>query len=102
MKKLTQTVLLSFHFLSMVVIAGIVYQVFGTSGIVNNVLSSFHIRPVNFVGDSSKWRAIYSGTGIWMGAGYGMIVYLAAMGDKMRALRCGLWTGPDGGNVSGM
>ncbi len=79
MKKLTQTVLYLPHFLSMVVIAGIVYQVFGTSGIVNNVLSSFHIGPVNFVGDSSKWRAIYWGTGIWMGAGYGMIVYLAAM-----------------------
>ena len=79
MKKLTQTVLYLPHFLSMVVIAGIVYQVFGTSGIVNNVVSSFHIGPVNFVGDSSKWRAIYWGTGIWMGAGYGMIVYLAAM-----------------------
>ena len=79
MKKLTQTVLYLPHFLSMVVIAGIVYQVFGTSGIVNNVLSSFHRGPVNFVGDSSKWRAIYWGTGIWMGAGYGMIVYLAAM-----------------------
>ena len=79
MKKLTQTVLYLPHFLSMVVIAGIVYQVFGTSGIVNTVLSSFHIGPVNFVGDSSKWRAIYWGTGIWMGAGYGMIVYLAAM-----------------------
>ena len=79
MKKLTQTVLYLPHFLSMVVIAGIVYQVFGTSGIVHNVLSSFHIGPVNFVGDSSKWRAIYWGTGIWMGAGYGMIVYLAAM-----------------------
>ena len=79
MKKLTQTVLYLPHFLSMVVIAGIVYQVFGTSGIVNNVLSSFHIGPVNFVGDSSKWRAIYWGTGIWMGAKYGMIVYLAAM-----------------------
>ena len=39
MKKLTQTVLYLPHFLSMVVIAGIVYQVFGTSGIVNNVLS---------------------------------------------------------------
>ena len=61
MKKLTQTVLYLPHFLSMVVIAGIVYQVFGTSGPVYNVLSSFHIGPVNFVGDSSKWRAIYWG-----------------------------------------
>lgn len=79
MKKLTQTVLYLPHFLSMVVIAGIVYQIFGTSGIVNNLLGSLGIGPVNFVGDSAKWRAIYWGSGIWMGAGYGMIVYLAAM-----------------------
>ena len=79
MKKTTQTILYLPHFLSMVVVAGIVYQVFGSSGIVNNVLGAFDIGPINFVGDPKKWRAIYWGTGIWMGAGYGMIVYLAAM-----------------------
>lgn len=78
-KKITQIVLYLPHFLSMVVIAGIVYQVFATNGIVNNVLGSFGIEAVNFLGDSGKWRAIYWGSGIWMGAGYGMIVYLAAM-----------------------
>lgn len=79
MKKVTQTVLYLPHFLSMVVIAGIVYQVFATNGIVNNMLGTVGIGPVNFVGDPHKWRAIYWGSGIWMGAGYGMIVYLAAM-----------------------
>lgn len=79
MKKLTQTILYLPHFLSMVVIAGIVYQVFGTNGIVNNTLGTFGIESINFVGDPGKWRSIYWGTGIWMGAGYGMIVYLAAM-----------------------
>lgn len=79
MKKATQTVLYLPHFLSMVVIAGIVYQVFATNGIVNNTLGFIGIEPVNFVGDSGKWRLIYWGSGIWMGAGYGMIVYLAAM-----------------------
>lgn len=79
LKKATQTILYLPHFLSMVVIAGIMYQVFGSSGIVNNLLGNLNIGPVNFLGDSSKWRAIYWGTGIWMGAGYGMIVYLAAM-----------------------
>lgn len=79
MKKITQIVLYLPHFLSMVVIAGIVYQVFASNGIVNNVLGSFGVKTVNFLGDSGKWRAIYWGSGIWMGAGYGMIVYLAAM-----------------------
>lgn len=79
LKKATQTILYLPHFLSMVVIAGIMYQVFGTSGIVNNLLGTLNIGPVNFMGDPKKWRLIYWGTGIWMGAGYGMIVYLAAM-----------------------
>lgn len=78
-KKVTQTIMYLPHFLSMVIIAGIVYQVFASSGIVNNVLALFGADPINFMGDPGKWRAIYWGSSIWMGAGYGMIVYLAAM-----------------------
>lgn len=79
MKKTTQTVMYLPHFLSMVIIAGIVYNVFATTGIVNNILGSLGIEPIKFMADSGKWRLIYWGSGIWMGAGYGMIVYLAAM-----------------------
>ena len=79
LKKVTQTILYLPHFLSMVIIAGMVSQIFGTSGIVNNILGLGGIEPVNFLGDSGRWRAIYWGSGIWMGAGYGMIVYLAAI-----------------------
>lgn len=79
LKKVTQTVMYLPHFLSMVIIAGIVYQVFASTGIVNNIITGFGGQPVNFMGDSGKWRAIYWGSGIWMGAGYGMIIYLAAM-----------------------
>lgn len=78
-KNLTQIILYLPHFLSMVIIAGIVYQVFGTAGIVNNIVTSLGFDKVNFLGDSAKWRPLYWGAGIWMGAGYGMIVYLAAM-----------------------
>lgn len=79
LKKFTQTVLYLPHFLSMVIIAGIVYQMFGANGMVNNVLNSIGIADVNFMGNSSSWRMIYWGSGVWAGVGYGMIVYLAAM-----------------------
>lgn len=79
LKKLTQTVLYLPHFLSMVIIAGIVYQMFGVNGMVNNALNSIGIADVNFMGKSSSWRMIYWGSGVWAGVGYGMIVYLAAM-----------------------
>ena len=79
LKKMTQTILYLPHFLSTVIVAGIVYQVFDPSGIVNNVLGVFGAGPVDFLGLSNNWRMIYWGSNIWTGAGYGMIVYLAAM-----------------------
>lgn len=80
MKKVTQTIMYLPHFLSMVIVAGIVYQVLSSNGVVNNTLQAFGAEPINFMGDPQIWRGVYWGSGIWMGAGYGMIVYLAAMG----------------------
>ena len=88
----------------MVVIAGIVYQVFGTSGIVNNVLSSFHIGPVNYCGgffevacDLLGDRHLDGGR-IWndcLSGRHG--------GNQRRALDAAYMDGgPDGGNASGM
>lgn len=79
LKKITQTVLYLPHFLSMVIIAGIVYEVFGAKGVINNIMRAFGADAINFMGNSASWRAIYWGSGVWSGAGYGMIVYLAAM-----------------------
>lgn len=79
LKKMTQTILYLPHFLSTVIVAGIVYQVFDPAGIVNNILGVFGAGPIDFLGLSNNWRMIYWGSNIWTGAGYGMIVYLAAM-----------------------
>lgn len=78
-KKLTQTVLYLPHFLSTVVVVGVVQQVFGPRGFVNSVLGNMGLQTVNFLGTPNTWRAVYWGSGIWTGAGYGMIVYLAAI-----------------------
>lgn len=79
LKKLTETILYMPHFLSMVVIAGIMYQIFGARGIVNDILRSFGMEPFGFMSNAGSWRAIYWGSGVWSGLGYGMIVYLAAI-----------------------
>jgi len=78
-KKFTETVLYIPHFLSMVVIAGIMYQVFGPRGLVNGGLAAFGIKAVPFMTNTFSWRLIYWGSGVWSGLGYGMIVYLAAI-----------------------
>lgn len=79
LKKSTQTILYLPHFMSMVIVAGIMYQVFGSSGAINNIVKGLGMEPVNFLGNSNNWRIVYWLSGIWMGTGYGMIVYLAAI-----------------------
>ena len=78
-KKSTQLILYLPHFLSWVIIAGIVQQLFSSTGLVNGLLGIFHIDPVNFLSSNSWWRVIYWGSGIWQGAGYSLIIYMAAL-----------------------
>ena len=78
--KWTQTILYIPHFLSNVIIFGIIFQVFGPTGAVNNVLRALgNTETVGFLTNVTSWRLIYWGSAIWEGAGYGMIVYLAAI-----------------------
>ena len=79
-KKMSQTVLYLPHFISWIIIGGIVYQVFGTnSGIVNHLLGSLGIHPFLFLSDKFYWLITYLGTGVWQSAGWGTIIYLAAL-----------------------
>ncbi|MCR5279214.1 MAG: ABC transporter permease subunit [Lachnospiraceae bacterium] len=78
-KKFTETILYIPHFLSMVVIAGIMYQVFGPRGMVNSAITAMGFQAVPFMTNTTSWRIIYWGSGIWSGLGYGMIIYLAAI-----------------------
>ncbi len=68
------------HFLSTVIIAGIIYQVFAPSGVINNMLMKvFGGKVVPFLTSPGVWRVTYWISSVWSGAGYGMIVYLAAI-----------------------
>lgn len=79
-KKGVQTLLYLPHFLSWVIIGGIVLQVFSPDrGLVNIVLKTFGMAPVDFLTDSAHWVAVYVGVGIWQSAGWGTIIFLAAM-----------------------
>lgn len=79
-KKLSQTILYLPHFISWVIIGGIVYQAFSTnSGVVNHLLGNIGIGPIPFLSDKYYWLVTYLGTGIWQSAGWGTIIYLAAL-----------------------
>lgn len=79
-KNLTQTIIYVPHFLSWVIIAGVVLQVFSTNGIINNIITTvFGGHVVTFLSVPGNWIAVYVGTGVWKSAGYGTIIYLAAL-----------------------
>ena len=78
-RKTTQTLLYLPNFLSWVIIAGISTQLFSSSGLLNNVLNALGIGTVNFLTNSFIWRIVYWFFGVWQGAGYSLIVYLAAL-----------------------
>ncbi|WP_338556902.1 ABC transporter permease subunit [Paenibacillus sp. KS-LC4] len=86
-KKISQTILYIPHFISWVIIGGIVYQVFGTqSGMINNVLSSLGLDAIPFLTDKKDWLVTYLATGVWQSAGWGTILYLAALTGINREL----------------
>ena len=78
-RKTTQTLLYLPNFLSWVIISGIVTQLFSNSGLVNNLVNAFGAASVPFLSNTFIWRFVYWFMGVWQGAGYSLIVYLAAL-----------------------
>lgn len=79
-KKLSQTILYIPHFISWVIIGGIAAQVFGTqSGMINNVITSLGYEAIPFLTEKNTWLVTYLLIGMWQSAGWGTIIYLAAL-----------------------
>jgi ABC-type polysaccharide transport system permease subunit len=79
-KKALQTVTFAPHFISTVVVVSIVFQIFSYRyGVVNSVLNALGFSSVNFQGSNAFFRPAYIWSGIWQGAGYGSILYFAAL-----------------------
>ncbi|NOU62851.1 ABC transporter permease subunit [Paenibacillus sp. LMG 31461] len=79
-KKVAQTVLYLPHFISWIIIGGLVYQMFATkNGLINNFIESIGLPAVPFLTEKTNWLFVYLGTGIWQSAGWGTIIYLAAL-----------------------
>lgn len=80
-KKFVQTVSYLPHFLSWIVLGGMLITWFSTSGLFNEVLLSLGLisQPQNILLDPSKYWWIATLSDIWKEAGWGTILYLAAM-----------------------
>lgn len=80
-KKFAQTITYMPHFISMVVLVGMMSLFFSpSSGIINTILSWFGgSGDVFFMGESKYFQHMYVWTGVWQGMGWGSIIYLAAL-----------------------
>ena len=79
-KKTTQTLLYLPHFLSWVIIASIMYQLFAPqSGFVNIMITKLGGQIVPFLTENKHWVVTYVFVGVWQNIGWGTIIYLATI-----------------------
>lgn len=79
-KRFAQTVLYIPHFLSWVIIAGLMYQLLSPySGLINVWIINMGGKPIPFLNDKILWVVSYNLIGIWQNVGWGTIIYLAAI-----------------------
>jgi putative aldouronate transport system permease protein len=78
-KRGVQTITYFPHFLSWVVMAGIVINVLGPTGIVNTLIRNGGGDPINFLANPDLFRTNLVVTGILKEFGWGAIIYLAAL-----------------------
>jgi putative aldouronate transport system permease protein len=78
-KRSVQTITYLPHFLSIVIVAGIVLQLTSVDGTVNQILHMFGVQPIPFMQHPEFFRAIYIVSEAWQTVGWGTILYLAAL-----------------------
>jgi putative aldouronate transport system permease protein len=79
-KRVSQTIIYLPHFISWVVLAGIIINLLSpTWGLVNGVLKSLNIEPIFFLGSAKYFRSIIVTSSIWKSAGWDTIIFLAAI-----------------------
>lgn len=79
MKKTVQTIVYLPHFLSWVILASVVVNMFSLDGIVNQILAGLGLGQINFLGSNTAFQPLLIFTDVWKEFGYGSIVYLAAI-----------------------
>ena len=78
-KKLVQTVSYLPHFVSLVVICGMLKEFLASDGILTQLMSLFGVPQKNLLMDPSYYRVIHVGSGIWQTVGWNSIIYLSAL-----------------------
>lgn len=77
--RIVQTIVYLPHFMSWVILAGIMVSMLSLDGIINMVFKLFGLEPIMFLASNSWFRPIIIGSDVWKEFGFSAIVYLAAL-----------------------
>jgi len=79
-KKTVQLVSYAPHFISTVVMCGMVLQFLDTrNGPINAFITLFGASPISFMAQPTYFRTIYVWSGVWQGVGFSAIIYISAL-----------------------
>uniref|UniRef100_UPI000584C1CA ABC transporter permease n=1 Tax=Caldicellulosiruptor sp. F32 TaxID=1214564 RepID=UPI000584C1CA len=78
-KKSLQTIYTFPHFLSWVIVAGIIKNLFSSDGAINNALVALGFQKYSFLADARLFRPLLYISEIWKESGWSSIIYLAAI-----------------------
>ena len=78
-KKIVQSISYLPHFLSVVIVVGMLMQLLSLEGTVNQIVGAFGGESIPFLQRPEWFRTIYVGSEVWQTVGWGTILYLAAL-----------------------
>ena len=78
-KSTLQTILYMPNFISTVIIVGIIFLLFSSSGPIISILDSLGINVPNFLTNPDSFRPLYIFSGIWQGMGWASLLYTAVL-----------------------
>jgi len=80
-KRTVQTISYLPHFISVVIIAGMITDFVARDGLINQFIMLLGGDAIPFLQKAEWFRAIYVGSGIWQGLGWSTIIFLAAISN---------------------
>jgi putative aldouronate transport system permease protein len=80
-KRIVQTISYFPYFISTVIVVGMLLEFCARDGMFNQLRMFFGQEPITFLLDPKYFRTIFISSGVWQGAGYGTIIYLAAISN---------------------
>ncbi|WP_234124851.1 ABC transporter permease [Clostridium hydrogenum] len=81
LKKKIQLIIYAPNFISVVVIAGMIFIFLSPVGPINKIITMLGFKSIDFMSEPGWFRPVYIISGIWQTAGWSSIVYLASLSN---------------------